>query len=65
MGLLDKFKDQAGNLIDSAKDKVSEATGLDVDKGLDVANSTLEGGKSAVEAVDSFSEAKDRLFGKK
>jgi hypothetical protein len=63
MGLLDKFKDKAGEMVDSAKESVSEATGLDVEKGLDVAGSTLDAGKSLFEAADSVTEAKDKLFG--
>ena len=63
MGLLDKFKDKASQAIDSATESVSDATGVDVKKGLDVADSTMEAGKSLFEAADSFGEAKDKLLG--
>ena len=47
MGLLDKFKDKAGELVQgavqSAKDKVSDVTGVDVDRVTDVAGSVVDG----------------------
>ena len=35
MGLLDKFKDKAADLAQGAKDRVSDATGIDTDKLID------------------------------
>jgi hypothetical protein len=58
MGLLDKFKDKAGDLVQGAKDKVSDATGVDTDKMLDVAGNVVDAGHSLSEAADSLREGK-------
>jgi len=50
-------------LFDKLKDKVSEATGIDVDSALEAAGSAVEGGESLMEAADSFTESKDKLLG--
>lgn len=63
MGLLDKFKDKAGDLVQGAKDKVSDATGIDVDATLDAAGSAVEGSESLSDAAGSFRDAKDKLTG--
>jgi hypothetical protein len=63
VGLFDKFKDKAGDLVQGAKDKVSEATGVDVDKTIDAASSAVDGAESLSDAADSFKETKDKLLG--
>jgi hypothetical protein len=50
-------------LFDKLKDKVSEATGVDVDSTLEAAGSAVEGSEKLMEAADSFSETKDKLTG--
>jgi len=54
MGLFDKLKEAASPLMDSAKEKVSDATGFDTDK-------LLEAADSAVDASDNISAATDAL----
>ena len=63
MGLLDKFKDKASELAESAKDHVSEATGINVDAAIDAAGSAIEGADSLIAAGESFGETKDKLGG--
>ena len=60
MGLLDSLKQQAADLIDGAKDRASEATGIDVDEALDVADRTLE----AAEHIEAATEAIDAATGR-
>ena len=54
MGLFDKLKEAASPLVDSAKEKVGDATGFDADK-------LLEAADNAVDAGDSISAAGDAL----
>lgn len=54
MGLFDKLKEAASPLMDSAKDKIGEATGFDADK-------ILEAADNAVDAGDNISAAGDAL----
>ncbi len=63
MGLMDMFKEKAGDLVQGAKDKVSDVTGIDVDQTLDAAGSAVEGTDNLVSAADSFIETKDKLTG--
>lgn len=63
VGLLDRFKEKAGEVVQSAKDSVGEATGIDVDQTLDAASSAVEGADSLVQAAESFGETKDKLTG--
>jgi hypothetical protein len=58
MGLLDKFKDKAADLAQGAKDRVSEATGIDTDKLIDAAGSIKDGVESLSDAADSLKEGK-------
>ena len=58
MGLLDRFKDKAGDLVEGAKDKVSDVTGVDTDKLLDAADNVMEAGHALSEAADSFKDSK-------
>jgi hypothetical protein len=62
MGLLDKFKDKASELVDSAVDsakgKVSEVTGLDADKVLDTVDSLSDAKDSLSDAADSIRDVK-------
>jgi hypothetical protein len=61
VGLLDKFKDKAGELAQGAKDRVSDATGVDVDQVTDVASSAIDAVDSLSQAAESAKEARDRL----
>jgi hypothetical protein len=63
VGLLDKFKDTADGLVQDAKDRVGDATGVDVDRVVEGTASALDAADGVVEAVDSAKEAKDKLFG--
>lgn len=56
MGLFDKLKEATGvdKLVDSAKDKVSDVTGIDVDNALEVADNLVEAGDKVSEAVEGF-----------
>jgi hypothetical protein len=54
MGLFDKLKDAAGDVVQGAKDKVSEATGIDVDSTLEAADSLVEAGENISDAAESF-----------
>ena len=54
MGLFDKLKDAAGDAMQGAKDKVSEATGVDVDGALDVADNLVEAGENISDAAEAF-----------
>jgi hypothetical protein len=63
VGLLDKFRDKADGLVQDAKDRVSDATGVDVDRVVEGASSAIDAVDGAVDAVDSARQAKDKLFG--
>jgi hypothetical protein len=56
MGFLDKLKDAA----DSAKDKLSNATGVDTDKAFDAAGSFTDAAENLNDAQDSWNEATHR-----
>jgi hypothetical protein len=58
MGFLDKFKDAASDLVDSAKAKVSETTGFDADSLLDAADSISEAGDNLSDAANSLREGR-------
>jgi len=63
VGLLDKFKDKADGLVQGAKDRVGDATGVDVDRVVVGASSAIDAADGVVDAVDSAKNAKDKLFG--
>jgi hypothetical protein len=63
VGLLDKFKDKAEGVVQGAKDKVGDATGVDVDQVIEGASSAVDAADGLVDAVDSAKQAKDKLFG--
>jgi hypothetical protein len=63
VGLLDKFKDKAGDMVQSATDKVSDATGIDVQKGLDTLDSIQDTAEKVGDAADSVKDAKSKIFG--
>jgi hypothetical protein len=50
-------------LFDKLKDKVSEATGIDVDSTLEAAGSAVDGSESLMEAAESFNDTKEKLTG--
>ena len=56
MGLLDKFKDAAGDLVQGAVDKVSDVTGLDAEKLVDAADSATDAGGSVSDAIGSLKD---------
>ena len=58
MGFLDKFKDAAGDVVQSAKDRVSDVTGVDTDSLIDAAGSITDAGSSLGDAADSLREGK-------
>jgi len=58
MGLLDRFKDKAGDLVQGAKDKVTDATGVDTDKLLDAADNVVEAGHALSDAAESLKDGK-------
>lgn len=58
MGLFDKLKDKAGEMVQGAKDQISEATGVDADKLIDAAGSLKDAGESLGDAADSLREGK-------
>jgi len=58
MGLFDKIKDAAGDLVDGAKDKVSEATGFDADKLIEAGGGFTDAAQSVDDAVSSLEEGK-------
>jgi hypothetical protein len=63
VGLLDRFKETADGVVQGAKDKVSDATGVDVDQVIEGATSAVDAADGLVDAVDSAKQAKDKLFG--
>jgi hypothetical protein len=58
MGLFDKFKDAAGDLVQGAKDKVEDATGIDADHLIDAVGSASDAGQSLGDAYNSIEEGK-------
>jgi hypothetical protein len=58
MGLFDKLKETAGGLVDSAKDKVSEATGFDADNLIEAGSGFADAALSVDDAVSSLQEGK-------
>jgi hypothetical protein len=54
MGLFDKLKGAADNLVQDAKDKVTDVTGVDADKLLEAADSVTEAGERLNDAADSW-----------
>jgi hypothetical protein len=56
MGLFDRVKSAAGDLVEGAKDKVTEVTGVDADKLIDAADSVAEAGESLSDAAASIRE---------
>jgi hypothetical protein len=58
MGLLDRFKDKAGELVQGAKDSVSDVTGIDTDKLVDAAGSVSDAAGSLSDAVESIKDGK-------
>jgi len=58
MSFLDKFKDRADGLVQSAKDKVSDVTGVDTDKLIEAAGSVKEAGESLGNAASSLQEGR-------
>ena len=58
MSFLDKFKEKADDLVQSAKDRVSDATGVDTDKLIDAAGSVRDAGSNLSDAADSLREGK-------
>jgi hypothetical protein len=58
VGLFDKLKEAAGDLVDGAKDKVSEATGFDADSLIDAGGGFADAAQSVDDAVSSLQEGK-------
>lgn len=58
MGLFDKLKETAGGLVDSAKDKVSEATGIDADNLIEAGSGFADAASSVDDAVSSIQDGK-------
>jgi hypothetical protein len=58
MGMLDRLKDKAGEMVQGAVDRVSEATGVDAEKVLDAADSLDDAREKVSDAVDSLREGK-------
>jgi hypothetical protein len=56
MGIFDRLKDSAEGLVEAAKDKVSDVTGVDTDKLIDAASSVADAGESLANARDSLAE---------
>jgi hypothetical protein len=56
MSFLDKFKDKADGLVQAAKDKVTDVTGVDTDKLIDAAGSIKDAGGNLSDAADSLRE---------
>ena len=61
MGIFDRMKDRADGLVQAAKDKVSDVTGVDTDKLIDAAKSVADAGQSLSDAGGSLTDAKDSL----
>jgi len=58
MGLFDKIKDAASDLVDGAKDKVGEVTGIDADNLIEAGGSVTDAGESVTDAVSSIEDGK-------
>ena len=58
MGLLDKFKDKADSMVQAAKDKVGDVTGVDTDKLIEAAGSLKDAGENLHDAAHSLHEGK-------
>ncbi|HZM81261.1 MAG TPA: hypothetical protein VFC19_36510 [Candidatus Limnocylindrales bacterium] len=58
MGLFDKIKEAAGDLVDGAKDKVSEATGFEADSLIEAGGGFADAAQSVDDAVSSLQEGK-------
>ena len=61
MGIFDSLKDRADGLVQAAKDKVSDVTGVDTDKLIDAAKSVADAGESLSAAGESLSDAEASL----
>lgn len=58
MGLFDKLKEAAGDLVDGAKDKVGEVTGFDADSLIEAGGGLTDAAESVDNAVTSLQEGK-------
>lgn len=58
MGLFDKLKEAAGDLVDGAKDKVGEVTGIDADNLIEAGGGFADAAQSVDDAVTSIQEGK-------
>ena len=58
MGLFDKLKEAASPLVDSAKDKVSSATGFDADKLMEAADNAVDAGDNIVSAGEALRDGR-------
>jgi hypothetical protein len=58
MGLFDKLKEKTDSVVQGAKDRVSDATGIDADKLIDAAGSIKDAVESASDAADSIKEGR-------
>jgi hypothetical protein len=58
MSFLDKFKEKADGVVQAAKDKVSDVTGVDTDKLIDAAGSIKDAGEKLSDAADSLHEGR-------
>lgn len=58
MGLFDKLKEAAGDLVDGAKDKVGEVTGIDADHLIEAGGGFADAAQSVDDAVSSIQEGK-------
>jgi gas vesicle protein len=54
MGLFDKIKDKADGLVQDAKDKVTDVTGVDADKLLDAADAISDTSEKLSDAAESW-----------
>lgn len=58
MGLFDKIKDAATDLVDGAKDKIGEVTGIDADNLIDAGGSIANAGENVSDAISSIEDGK-------
>lgn len=58
MGLFDKLKDKAAETVQGAKDRVSEATGVDTDALIETAGSLKDAAESVSDAAESFKDGR-------
>ena len=54
MGLLDKMKEAAGPLVQGAKDKITDVTGIDADKLIEAADHVVDAGDNVSAAADAL-----------